>query len=212
MEAAFSLPWGVSVGIGALGLLLAALLPTGLYLYVEPRGRLHWAVAGDTPASRRAPGLVRLSAWLSFAVGQLALLWLLVPAWCALLIYLQTQLGLGRSFSVGLTAGMGVAALLQAILAMRLLPFGVRLLARDATTCAVATERGRRLAGASGLVLAAAAAGGWAVRAIPGLVHPWVGAMLQWTVLRPVTTYAAMGLMLGLLLRRCTAETSRKAK
>lgn len=205
MEAAFSPPLLVTLGVSGLVALLAAILPTCLYLYVEPRGRLHWGVTGDTPKSRRAPAVVRLSAWLSFAVGQLAFLWLLVPAWCGLLLYLQMKLGFGRTFSVGLTAAAGVAALLQAVLALRLLPLGVRLLARDAKACARAADRARLQATASALFLVGAAAASWAVAAIPGLVHPWVGATLQWTALRPVMAYAAVCLVHGLLLGRCAS-------
>jgi hypothetical protein len=210
MEAAFSPPLGITVAVTGLAALLAAILPTCLYLYVEPRGRLQWGVAGDNAKSRRAPALVRLAAWLSFAVGQLAFLWLLVPAWCALLLYLQMKLGFGRTFSIGLTAGAGVAALLQAVLALRLLPLGVRLLARDAKACARAADRGRLQSTASALFLVGAGVASWAVATIPGLVHPWVGATLQWTALRPVMAYAAVCLVHGLLLGRCASVVARK--
>lgn len=46
--------FGLTLGIVA-GLALVSLLPTGLFLYVEPRGRKLWAREGDTPATRRAP-------------------------------------------------------------------------------------------------------------------------------------------------------------
>jgi hypothetical protein len=210
MEAAFSPPLGITIGLATLAALLAAILPTCLYLYVEPRGRLHWGVAGDNAKSRRAPALVRLSAWLSFAVGQLAFLWLLVPAWCGLLLYLQMKLGFGRTVSLGLTAGAGVAALLQAVLALRLLPLGVRLLSRDAKACARAADRGRLQSTASALFLVGAGVASWAVATIPGLVHPWVGATLQWTALRPVMAYAAVCLVHGLLLGRCASVVARK--
>src|SRR4030088_344712 len=96
MESAFAPPLGVVVVGAVLGALLAAILPTCLYLYVEPRGRLSWGTAGDAPHTRRAPAIVRGTAWLSFAVGQLAVPWLLVPAACGLLLYLQMKMGVGR--------------------------------------------------------------------------------------------------------------------
>lgn len=212
MDAAFSLPsipLGVTVAVAALASLLAAVLPTCLYLYVEPRGRLQWGVAGDTPTKRRAPALVRATAWMSFAVGQLAFLWLLVPAWCLLLLYLQMKLGVGRTFSLGLTATVGATALVQAVLALRLLPLGVKLLARDARACGAAASRGRLQLTASLTFLMGTAVASWAVGSIPGLVHPWLGAALQWTALRPVMAYAAVCLVHGLLLGKCARLVGR---
>ena len=52
------------------GGLSVCLLPTCLYLYVEPRGRLQWAREGDSPDAPGAPVLVRATAWLSFAGGS----------------------------------------------------------------------------------------------------------------------------------------------
>ena len=116
----------------ALGGLLGAILPTCLYVYVEPRGRAQWATAGDSPSTRRAPLLVRLTAWLSFAVAQMALPLLLVPVTCGGLLYVQIRLGALSPVGLGMTGALGLAALVQAALAFRLLPLGVRLLARSA--------------------------------------------------------------------------------
>ncbi len=62
METAFTLPTGLTITAGVLAFLFAAILPTCLYLYVEPRGRRQWATAGDDPKKRRAPILVRFTA------------------------------------------------------------------------------------------------------------------------------------------------------
>ena len=50
MEAAFSPPLGLTVTAAALAALLVAILPTCLYLYVEPRGR---QAVGGSRATRR---------------------------------------------------------------------------------------------------------------------------------------------------------------
>jgi hypothetical protein len=193
----------VTVIAAVVGALVGAILPTGLYLYVEPRGRLSWGTGGDTPRTRRAPALVRLTAWWSFAVGQLALPWLAVPAACAALLFLQAKLGVGRALGVPATVAVGGMALLQSLLAMRLLPLGVRLLARD-------PRLGPRLGAlakwnglASGLLLGSSVALSWGMAVVPGLVHPWLRTALLWTALRPVMVYAAMGLLHSLLLAQC---------
>jgi hypothetical protein len=203
METAFSPPLGVTLAAAALGLLLATILPTCLYLYVEPRGRRQWAMAGDDAQTRRAPVLVRLTAWLSFAVGQLAVPWLLVPVACGVLLYLQSKLGVGRPVGLAVTAAVGVAALLQSFLAMRLLPLGVKLLVRDAKTRARASERARWNALVSAATLGGALSVSWAIATIPNFVHPWLRVALAWTALRPVIAYAALCLLHALLLGRC---------
>jgi hypothetical protein len=203
METAFSPPLGIVLVAAALGLLLAAILPTCLYLYVEPRGRQHWAMAGDDARTRRAPALVRLTAWLSFAVGQLAIPWLFVPVACGVLLYLQSKLGVGRPVGLAVTAAVGVAALLQALLAMRLLPLGVKLLVRDAKTRGRVSSRARWNALVSAATLGGTLSLSWAITTIPNFVHPWLRVALAWTALRPVMAYAALCLLHAMLLGRC---------
>lgn len=202
---AFSPPTGLTVTAALLAALLAAIVPTCLYLYVEPRGRRQWAVAGDTAARRKAPLGVRFTAWLSFAIGQLALPWLLVPATCAALLYLQTKLGVGRPLGLGITLAVGLAALVQSFLALRLIPLGVRLLSRDARACAAARGRARWNGTVSAAVLGGGVLLSWAMTTIPNFVHPWLRAALVWTALRPVMAYAAVCLVHALLLGRCAA-------
>jgi len=203
METAFAPPVGITVAAAVLGALLAMILPTCLYLYVEPRGRRQWAAAGDSPATRRAPALVRLTAWLSFAVGQIALPWLVVPAACAVLLWLQMKLGVARPIGLAITAAVGVAALVQALLAFGMLPLGVRLLARDGRLRARVAARARVHALVSGGVLGACVLLGWAMANVPHFVHPWLRAALLWTALRPVMAYAAVCLLHAILLGRC---------
>lgn len=203
MDTAFAPPVGITVSAAVLGALLAAILPTALYLYVEPRGRRQWATAGDTPATRRAPALVRLSAWLSFAVGQLAIPWLAVPVACAVLLYLQMKLGVIRPVGIAVTAAVGVAALAQSLLTLRMIPLGVRLLARDARLCARVGARARAHAAISAAVLGGCGLLSWAMATVPNFVHPWLRTALVWTALRPVMAYAAVCLLHALLLGRC---------
>jgi hypothetical protein len=183
--------------------LLAAILPTCLYLYVEPRGRRHWAFSGDSPAARRAPPLVRATGWLSFGVGQLAVPVLLVPVGCAILLYLQTKLGVARPIGLVATAGLGLGALVLSLMAFRLLPLGVRLLSRDARLAKRLVRIAAWNRAASGSVLGASGLLSLAMTAIPSFVHPWLRVALAWTALRPVMAYAAVCLLHSLLLGRC---------
>jgi hypothetical protein len=210
MDASFSLPTTLTVIAAVLGALLAAIVPTCLYLYVEPRGRKQWVAAAGgatAPGVRKAPFVVRFTAWLSFAVGQMAIPWLLVPGACAVLLYLQTKLGMARPIGLGITAALGVAALSQAVLAFRLLPLGVRLLAHDHKACASVSARARRNAVVSALLLAGG--GGLSVAiANPHFVHPWLAVVLSWAALRPVMIYAGVCLVHALLLGRCSRALS----
>jgi hypothetical protein len=205
METAFSPPAGLLVAAALLGALFAAILPTCLYLYVEPRSRRQWATAGDTPSTRRAPWLVRVTAWLGFVVGQLAFPWLLVPALCGTLAYLQIKAGIGRPLGLGLavTVLVGLAALAQSLLAMRLIPLGVRLLSRDARGADRATAHARLNTLTSVVILGGSILLSWAVATIPGFVHPWLRVALLWAALRPVMAYAAACLVHAWLLGRC---------
>lgn len=198
---------GIAIVAGGLAALLGAILPTCLYLYVEPRGRRQWAAEGDAPGNRRAPAIVRLTAWLSFAIGQMALPWLLVPGACAVLLYLQTKLGIVRPIGMTATIGIGAAALLQAVMAIRLWPLGVKLLARDAHVCSALAGRSRATALVSASLLGAASVLGWAMATIPNFVHPWLRAALVWTALRPVMVYAVVCLAHAMLLRTCCKAT-----
>jgi hypothetical protein len=202
---AFSPPLALVATAAVLAALLAAIVPTCIYMYVEPRARRSWAAAGASSSGARAPGLVRLTAWLSFAVGQLALPWLLVPAACAALIYIQMQ-GVLRPTGLGVTAAIGVAALFQSFLAFRLLPLGVRLLSRDASAHTTAQKRARRNAIVSAIILGGGLALSWVMETIPNFVHPWLRAAIAWTALRPVIAYAALCLAHALLLGRCAAS------
>jgi hypothetical protein len=189
----------------ALAALLGSIIPTVLYLYVEPRGRRQWVVEGDTTAPRRAPPLVRLTAWLSFFIGQLAVPWLIVPGVCAVLLYLQTKLGIVRPVGLAVTAGVGGAALVQSLYAMRLWPLGVKLLMRDGRLCSTLARRSRTTALLSLAILGGMSALGWAMFNVPSFVHPWLRAALLWTAVRPVMIYAAVCLGHAMLLKSCCA-------
>jgi hypothetical protein len=205
MQTAFPLPLGLVAVVATVGAVFATILPTCVYLYVEPRCRRHWAAASGEPTSagRKAPGLVRLTAWLSFAIGQLAIPWLFVPAACAVLLYLQAKLPVAQPLGLGATVSVGVAGLVQSLLAVGLLPLGVRLLARDAKLVAAAATRARRSAMVSAGLLVGGLVLSWAMTAMPSLVHPWLRVALAWAALRPVIVYAAACLLHAMLLGRC---------
>ena len=106
--------FGLTFGIAAAALALASVLPTCLFLYVEPRGRKLWAREGDSPSTRRAPALVRATAWMSFlaraACHPLAASF---PVVCGALLYLQARLGIWKPVAMASTATAGVLALVQ---------------------------------------------------------------------------------------------------
>ncbi len=199
MVAASALPVGLVVVALALAGILGAIVPTGVYLYVEPRGRRQWAVPGDTSRTRRAPLLVRFTAWASFFLGQAALPWLLLPVAAAVLVQLQIRLGAGGPTALGITALLGMAALAQALFAARLLPLGVRLLVGDVGVA----PRARRLGGVSAVILAGALGAGAAMYVLPGLVHPVLRATLAWALVRPIVAFALASLVHAFLLHRC---------
>lgn len=200
----FTPPTGLVVAALLLGGLLSAIVPTCLYLYVEPRSRRMWAAQGDTPATRRAPWLVRASAWLGFAVGQAALPMLLVPVLCGGLLYAQIRLGHVKPVSLGLTALLGLVALAQSVLALRLFPLGVKLLARDAAIARSASTRARFIVSLHGGIVALGVGLVWAFGAMPSLVHPVLRATLEWAALRPVIAYAGVSVLHALLLARAS--------
>ncbi|HTB76863.1 MAG TPA: hypothetical protein VK762_26640 [Polyangiaceae bacterium] len=193
--------FGLTFGIVAC-LALASLLPTGLFLYVEPRGRNLWAKAGDSPSTRRAPALVRVTSWMSFLLGQVAIPWLLLPAVCAAFLYLQARLGIWKPVAMASTATAGVLALVQAALAIPLIPLGVRLLMRDAGACDRAASRARFVAMTNAGILGAVVALEWAMVNVPRFVHPWLGTALDWAVLRPEMMFGGACLAHALLLGR----------
>ena len=208
MRGTFGPPTGIVAIAFVLGAMLMAVIPTCLYLYVEPRGRRSWAAVGGAREWGRAPVLVRSTAWLSFAVGQLALPWLLVPVACAVLVYLQVKLGVGRWVGSGATVFAGTLAIAQSFLALRLLPLGVRLLARDGRLATRVGRLARRNAMANALLLGLAVTMGSAMASVPGLVHPWLRVALSWTALRPVIAYSALGLLHALMLGQCRSFLS----
>lgn len=193
----------VLVTAAVLSGLLGSILPTCLYLYVEPRGRLGWGQSDQPAAKRRAPVLVRLSAWLGFALAQLALPWLVVPVACVANVYLQSRLGIARPLGVGVTLGVGAMALVQSALTLRLFPIGIRLLVGDSALCGRLQRVATVNAVANGLLIAAVAASSWSLSVAPGFVYRWLHAVLAWTALRPVMIYAVAGLVHALLLRQC---------
>jgi hypothetical protein len=203
MKGAFVPPVEVIVVASVLGALCVAILPTCLYLYVEPRGRMQWARSADSPATRHAPLLVRTAAWLSFVVAELAVPWALVPAACGVLLYLQAKLGIARPVGFFITAVVFILAVAQVIAAVRLLPWGVRLLVRDPRVGSRMGAVARSHAALSAFVLAGSGGLTQVMTGIPGLVHPWLGTALEWSALWPLEAYAALCLVHALLLWAC---------
>ncbi len=203
MKGAFVPPVEVIVVASVLGALCIAILPTCLYLYVEPRGRPQWARPEGVPARRHAPLLVRTTAWLSFVVAELAAPWALVPVACGVLLYLQAKLGIARPIGFFITAVVLILAVAQVGAALRLLPLGVRLLVRDSRVAARGGDVARSHAALSALVLAGSGGLTRVMTGVPGLVHPWLRTALEWSALWPLEAYAALCLVHALLLWAC---------
>jgi hypothetical protein len=167
--------------------------------------------------------MVRATAWLSFAMGQTAVPLLLVPVACGLLLYVQIRLGLAHEAIQGwldphvaftpaglaITVVLGLAALVQSFLAIRLVPLGVRLLANDGRAGTRANTRARQLVLVNGAILAVALLLG---SMMPTLVRPVLRATLEWTALRPVAGYAIVSLLYAALLGRCTVALGARSK
>ena len=148
---------------------------------------------------------------MSFLLGQLAILWLVIPVVCGVLLYLQARLGIWKPMAMAstATATAGVLALVQTLLAVRMIPLGVRLLMRDARSGSVSASHARFAAIASASVLGGAATLAWAMANVPRFVHPWLGTALDWAVLRPEMVYGGACLVHALVLGQCarTAKT-----
>jgi hypothetical protein len=190
----------IPIVAAVLGLILIAIFPTATYLYVEKRARAHWVDV----AEKRAPGPVRLTAWVSLALGQLCLVWLVLPVVCGGLVYALSRVGHGGTLGYGLILGLGLAALLQSLTSFGLIPFGVRVLARNSKTRerAKGLGRGIGLVNASALLLAGVTYGSMHV---PGMLHPIIKIGLTYGVALPVGIYAIFGLVLAALMTRAAS-------
>jgi hypothetical protein len=199
---------GVVIVVASVFALLAAIVPTALYFFVEPRGRRMWATEGDSAATRRAPGVVRLTAWLSFALAQVAIPWLIVPVYCAALLYVQARIGYLRPVGIAVTAGVGVAGLIQALLSLRLWPLGIKLLMHETGLCASLKRRTVATLLANAVVLGAMSLLDLAITNIPHFIHPLLRGALVWGALRPVMIYAVVCLAHAMLMNACCGAMS----
>jgi len=186
-----------------LGLSCAAILPTCVYLYVEPRGRLNWATPGDSPERRRAPVLVRVAAWTSLAMGQLALPWLAVPIGCGALIYLQAQLGILRPAGLVVSVLALAMSLAEVLVSVGLWPLGIRLLVRGERLADRVRRRARLVLAASAATIGTGGLVSWLLSGSPRLVHPWLRAVLERAAIWPIEVYAAVCLVHAIVLGQC---------
>jgi hypothetical protein len=187
----------VLVAVAAvLGFGLFALVPTITYLYVEKRSRKHWLDAAS--GRKNAPIFVRVVAWWSLAIGQLALPWLLVPATCGTVLFTLAKLGKSSTSGTLLIGALGIAAIAQAIYALRLFPFAIRLLARDAKL----RKRGTGFAISFGIVqLVALGAAGltFTLLRVPGFLNPIVRMTVYYGAIIPVLVFSGIGLVIAAL-------------
>jgi hypothetical protein len=174
------------------GLLFFSIFPTATYLYVEKRARPHWGDVGG----KRAPGIVRATAWASLALGQMGFLWLVLPVVCGGLVYALARVGHGGTAGYTAIVLLGVFALLQSITSFGLVPFGIRALARNSTMRAKA----KGLARVIGLVNVAAlgmAATTYGMMLVRGILHPIIKVGLVYGVALPVGVFALLSLVLA---------------
>lgn len=186
----------VSIVSALLGLLFFCLLPTSVYLYVERRARPHW---GDV-ADKRAPLVVRATAWCSLALGQMCILWLAVPAAAAGILYVCMRIGHGSTLGYALVGALGVFGLLQSLASFGLFPFGIRVLARNSSMRARAKKVSAILALVNLGALASAALSyfGMYLR----VFHPIVKISIVYGLALPVGVFALLSLLLAALMSR----------
>jgi hypothetical protein len=198
----------VPIVAAVIGLLFFSIFPTVTYLYVEKRARPHW---GDVPG-KKAPGIVRATAWVSLALGQLGLVWLVLPVVCGGLVYGLSRIGHGGSTWYAAIVGLGVLALLQSITSLGLVPFGIRVLARNSGLRGKAKglARGIGLANFAALAMAGATYGMMLIR---GGLNPIIKVGLVYGVALPVAAYAVFSLVLAGMMSKAaqaSAEIDRK--
>jgi hypothetical protein len=192
----------VPIVAAAVGLLFFAIFPTVTYLYVEKRARPHW---GDVPG-KKAPGIVRATAWFSLALGQLGLIWLVLPVVCGGLVFALSRVGHGNTAGYAAIILLGVNALLQSIISFGLIPFGIRVLARNSTVRAKARGLSRAigLVNVAGLGMAATTYGMMLIR---GFLHPIIKVGLVYGVALPVAVFSLLSLVLaGMMSSAATAS------
>jgi hypothetical protein len=189
-----------------------SIVPTATYIYAERRSRPHWADAESSSAgSARAPIAVRLAAWGSLALGQLAIPWLLVPAVSVLVLLGLSQVGAATTTIWIALSGLALAALLQSFVAFRLFPFGIRLLARDKSIRARSRSVAGMLVGVNvGALVAAGLA--FAVIHLPRFVPPNLAMALRLGIVLPVAIFGALGLASALLVTAAGYAAARAEK
>jgi hypothetical protein len=198
----------VPIIAAVVGLLFFSIFPTVTYLYVEKRARPHW---GDV-AGKKAPAIVRATAWFSLALGQLGLIWLVLPVVCGGLVLALSRVGHGGAAGYTAIVLLGVLALVQSITSFGLVPFGIRVLARNSGVRAKA----RGISRVIGLVNVAAlgmAATTYGMMLVRGILHPIIKVGLVYGVALPVSVFALVSLVLaGMMSSAATAsaEIDRK--
>jgi hypothetical protein len=198
---------------GVFAFLMLSIVPTATYLYVEKRCRRHWSDASNASFTGvagkavrvRAPLFVRIAAWWSMAVGQLAIPWLIVPGACGTILYALDKVGRSSFSATALVAVLGVVAVLQSVFVFRLFPLGIRLLARDAKAEARARSVAVSLGGVSVLALATTGLT-YMLLHVPGFLNPIVRVTLFYGVVIPIAVFAALGLVQSLVVARAGRE------
>jgi hypothetical protein len=193
----------------AVVLFFFSIVPTATYVYAERRSRLHWADA--TSSRTKAPITVRLAAWGSLALGQLAIPWLLVPVACVVVLLGLCKVGAATTTLWVVLSTIAVVAALQSVVAFRLFPFGIRRLAHDKKIGARSRSVSAMLVGVNLAALGAVALG-FALVHIPSVVHPILAKVLQVGVLWPVAFFGALGIASALLVTAAGYAAARSDK
>jgi hypothetical protein len=186
----------IPIILAAFAFLLFSIVPTATYLYVEGRSRRHWVDAAS--GRKKAPALVRLAAWSSLFVSQLALPALLIPVECGAVLFALSKLGRASLGGSAVLVLLGLSAILQVVMCVRLFPLGIRLLARDQKLA----TRAKSAARAIGFVnlLGLASAGLVYALMLTGMFHPIVRVTLYFGVVIPMAIFAGIGLVQALFV------------
>ena len=106
----------------------------------------------------------------------------------------------------GLVIGLGLISLVQAIAALGLIPFGLRLLARNSSARKRAKSLGAVLAGVNGIALLLAGST-YALMATTNTFHRIIRVGLAFGVAMPIAIYAVASLVLAAVMARASAAS-----
>jgi hypothetical protein len=134
-----------------------------------------------------------------------------VPAACVVVLVGLSKVGAASATLWGVLGTTALVAVLQSVVAFRLFPFGVRLLARDKQIRARARSVAKMLFGVNVAALGAAGLAFVLVH-IPSVIHPVLAKVVHVGIVLPVAFFGALGLASALLVTGAGYAATRSEK